>query len=113
MQPYLGQAARKFGQPTKLAGRALCGPPSGGFWSWAPWSYKSEQGRSEKIVWAEKRYIIEVSGKGTGVLIAADGGYVFYAALPEARSLDQRVFRSLEQAQKNISQELTRKRKPT
>ena len=62
---------------------------------------------------AEERYIIEVSGKGTGVLIATDGGYVFYAALPEARSLDQRVFRSLEQAEKIISQQLARKRRPT
>ena len=41
------------------------------------------------------------------------GGYVFHAALPEARSLDQRVFRSLEQAEKIISQQLARKRKPT
>ncbi len=62
---------------------------------------------------AEERYVIEVSGKGTGVLIAADGGYVFHAALPEARSLDQHVFRSLEQAEKSISQEFTRKRKAT
>jgi len=61
---------------------------------------------------AEERYVIEVSGKETGVLIAADGGYVFHAALPEARSLDRRIFRSLEQAEKIISQELTRKRKP-
>ncbi len=113
MQPNLSQAARKFGQPIKLAGRALCGPPSGRFWSWAPWSCRSEQGRSEKIVRAEKRYIIEVSGKGAGVLVAADGGYVFHAALPEARSLDQHVFRSLEQAEKIISQQFARKRKPT
>ncbi len=35
---------------------------------------------------AEERYIIEVSGKGAGVLVAAAGAYVFYAALPEARS---------------------------
>ena len=62
---------------------------------------------------AEKRYIIEVSGKGAGVLVGADGAYVFHAALPEARSLDQRVFRSLEQAEKIISQQLARKRKPT
>ncbi len=62
---------------------------------------------------AEKRYIIEVSGKGAGVLVAADGAYVFHAALPEARSLDQRIFRSLEQAEKSISQQLARKRKPT
>jgi len=62
---------------------------------------------------AEKRYIMEVFGKGAGVLIAADGAYVFHAALPEARSLDQRVFRSLEQAEKIISQQLARKRKPT
>ncbi len=113
MQPYLGQAARKFGQPTKLAGRALCGPLSGRFWSWAPWGCTGEQGRSEKGMKAEERYIIEVSGKGAGVLVAANGAYVFHAALPEARSLDQRVFRSLEQAEKSISQQLTRKRKPT
>ncbi len=62
---------------------------------------------------AEERYIIEVSGKGAGVLVGADGGYVFHAALPEARSLDQRVFRSVEQAEKSISQALVRKRKPT
>ncbi len=62
---------------------------------------------------AEKRYIIEVSGKGVGVLVGADGAYVFHAALPEARSLDQRIFRSLEQAEKHISQQLARKRKPT
>ncbi len=62
---------------------------------------------------AEKRYIIEVSGKGAVVLVAAAGAYVFYAALPEARSLDQRVFRSLEQAEKIISQQLARKSKPT
>ena len=62
---------------------------------------------------AEERYVIEVSGKGTGVLVGAHGGYVFHAALPEARSLDKRVFRSLEQAEKNISQELARKGKPT
>ncbi len=61
----------------------------------------------------EERYIIEVSGKGVGILVAADGAYVFYAALPEARSLDQRVFRSLEQAEKSISQHLARKSKPT
>ncbi len=73
---------------------------------------RSEQCRSEKIVRAEERYIIEVSGKGAGILVGAHGAYVFHAALPEARSLDQRVFRSLEQAEKNISQELTRKRKP-
>ena len=79
----------------------------------APWGCTGEQGRSEKIVRAEKRYIIEVSGKGAGILVAADGAYVFHAALPEARSLDQRVFRSLEQAEKSISQQLTRKRKPT
>ncbi len=62
---------------------------------------------------AEERYIIEVPGKGAGVLVGADGAYVFHAALPEARSLDQRIFRSLKQAQKSISQQLTRKRKPT
>ncbi len=49
---------------------------------------------------AEERYIIEVSGKGAGVLVGAHGAYVFHAALPEARSLDQRIFRSLEQAEK-------------
>ncbi len=62
---------------------------------------------------AEERYIIEVSGKGAGVLVGAHGAYVFHAALPEARSLDQHIFRSLEQAEKNIFQELTRKRKAT
>ncbi len=62
---------------------------------------------------AEERYIIEVSGKGAGVLVGAQGAYVFHAALPEARSLDQRIFRSLEQAEKNISQQLARKRKAT
>ncbi len=62
---------------------------------------------------AEKRYFIEVSGKGAGVLVGAHGAYVFHAALPEARSLDQRVFRSLDQAEKLISQQLARKRKPT
>jgi hypothetical protein len=62
---------------------------------------------------ADKRYIIEVSGKGVVVLVAADRAYVFYAALSEARSLDQRVFRSLEQAEKIISQQFARKRKPT
>jgi hypothetical protein len=62
---------------------------------------------------AEERYIIEISGKGAGVLVGAYGAYVFHAALPEARSLDQRIFRSLEQAEKNISQQLARKRKPT
>ncbi len=62
---------------------------------------------------AEKRYIIEVSGKGVGVLVAADRAYVFHAALPEVRSLDQRVFRSLEQAEIIISQQFARKRKPT
>ncbi len=56
----------------------------------------------------EERYIIEVSGKGAGVLVGTHGGYVFHAALPEARSLDQRIFRSLEQAEKNISQQLTK-----
>ncbi len=61
----------------------------------------------------EERYIIEVSGKGAGILVGAHGAYVFYAALPEARSLDQRIYRSLEQAEKNISQELARKGKPT
>jgi len=62
---------------------------------------------------AEERYIIEVSGKGAGVLVRAHGAYVFHAALPEARSLDQRIFRSLEQAEKIISQRLARKGKPT
>ncbi len=62
---------------------------------------------------AEERYIIEVSGKGAGILVGAHGAYVFHAALPDARSLDQRIFRSLEQAEKSISQQLTRKRKPT
>ncbi len=36
---------------------------------------------------AEERYIIEVSGKGAGILVGAHGAYVFHAALPEARSL--------------------------
>ncbi len=62
---------------------------------------------------AEERYIIEVSGKGAGILVGAHGEYVFHAALPEARSLDQHVFRSLEQAEKSISQEFTRKSKAT
>ena len=62
---------------------------------------------------AEERYIIEVSGKGAGILVGAHGAYVFHAALPEARSLDQRIFRSLEQAEKSISQRLARKSKPT
>ncbi len=61
----------------------------------------------------EERYIIEVSGKGAGILVGAHGAYVFYATLPEARSLDQRIYRSLEQAEKNISQQLARKGKPT
>jgi len=61
----------------------------------------------------EERYIIEVSGKGAGILVGAHGAYVFHSALPEARSLDQRNFRSLEQAEKNISQELARKGKAT
>jgi hypothetical protein len=62
---------------------------------------------------AEERYIIEVSGKEAGVLVGAHGAYVFHAALPEARSLDQRIFRSLEQAEKSISQRLARKGKST
>ncbi len=62
---------------------------------------------------AEERYIIEVSGKEAGVLVGAHGAYVFHAALPEARSLDQRIFRCLEQAEKSISQQLARKGKPT
>ncbi len=62
---------------------------------------------------AEKRYFVEVSGKGAGILVGTHGGYVFHAALPEARSLNQRIFRSLEQAEKIISQRLARKSKPT
>jgi hypothetical protein len=61
----------------------------------------------------EERYIIEVSGRGAGILVGAHGAYVFHAALPEARFLDRRIFRSLEQAEKSISQQLARKGKPT
>ncbi len=40
---------------------------------------------------AEGRYIIEVSGKGARVLVGVDGAYVFHAAPPEARSLEERT----------------------
>ncbi len=51
---------------------------------------------------AEERYIIEVSGKGAGVLVGADGAYVFHAALPEARSLALRLLFSRKSARRAV-----------
>ena len=59
-----------------------------------------------------ERYIIEVSGKGVGVVIEERGRYVFHAAMAEVQSLNQHVFPSFRQAERTVAKVFQAKQKP-
>ncbi len=59
-----------------------------------------------------ERYIIEVSGKGVGVLVEERGRYVFHAAMAEVQSLNRHVFPSFQQAERTVAKVFQVKQKP-
>ncbi|MEI6559640.1 MAG: hypothetical protein WCO00_14650 [Rhodospirillaceae bacterium] len=51
---------------------------------------------------AAQAFAIEVQGRSAGIVVAEQGGFVFFAADGAFRSLDRRVFKHVGQAEQAV-----------
>ena len=57
-------------------------------------------------------FAIEVCGRSAGIVVAERGGYMFFAADGDFRSLDRRLFDQVAQAERAVDQVIGRNGRP-